>query len=334
MFYPTENYSEEYIKQLNIKEEKRQIQKAANLLGVAFLIMTAIMVFWSAPLGFVAGLGIVDQNKIFKILEDTTVLQAIQIVVSSVSFIFSFWFYAKVMKARITDVCAFGKPKEVAKVFPFVVLGLGVCGLSNFLTSMAGGLFQSMGFEYNLKLPENPTNLFGIILTYVAVSITPALVEEFAIRGVVLGVLRKYGDSFAIMASALVFGLMHGNFAQIPFAFILGVYFGYVVIKTGSVWPAVIIHFLNNFLSVTIDYLTKEFSDVTKSTITLVYIMLLMVIGVFGLALLYKKGEKDFSVDKNSSLLTTGEKIKTALLAPCMIITYVVVLIEAIFVYV
>lgn len=334
MFYPTEFYSEEYIKELEKKEEKKQIRKAANLLGVAFLIMSAIMVLWSVPIGVVAGLGIVDVNKMYDVLNDTTVLQALQIVISSTAFLFTYWLYAKMMKCRVSDICAFKKPTDKSLVAPMVLLGLGVCGLSNFLTSIAGGIFQSFGFEYELNLPENPTNPFGVILAFLAVAVTPALVEEFAMRGVVLGALRKYGDNFAIMVSAIVFGLMHGNFSQIPFAFILGVFFGYAVIKTGSVWTVVIIHFLNNGFSLALDYLTNGMSEMAEGTVIMVYLMVLMLLGVVGLFLLSKKGENNFVIDNKTQHLTTGQKLTTALTAPCMIITYVVVLLEATLVYV
>ncbi len=334
MFDPAEIYNEEYIKQLNMREEKKQVRKAANLLGVAFLLMTAIMVMWSFPVSLAAGLGFINIRKLYDVLSDPTVVQALQIVVSSLSFILAYWLYAKMMKTRITDVCAFKKPADKSLVVPMVLTGLGVCGLSNYLTSIAGGIFQRMGFEYELKLPENPTNPFGVVLAFVATAVTPALVEEFAMRGVVLGVLRKYGDGFAIIISSVVFGLMHGNFAQIPFAFILGVFFGYAVVKTGSVWTAVIIHFLNNLFSITIDYLTGDASSPTQSTIILAYLLILMLLGVVGLYLLSKKGEKTFVLDGKTSYLTEGQKIATALTAPVMIIVYVVVLIEATLVYV
>lgn len=333
MFYPTENYSEEYLNEIKKIEEKRKIKKAANLLGVAFLIMTSIMVFWSFPVSVLETLGVVDTRRFYEILSDNTVLQALQIGLSTVAFLLSYWLYAVMMKERLSDVCAFNKPKNEKLIFPLILLGLGVCGISNFLTTIAGGIFQSMGFEYNLNLPENPTNTMGVILTYIAVAVTPALVEEFAIRGVVLGVLRRFGDGFAVIVSAVIFGLMHGNFAQIPFAFVIGIYLGFLTIKTQSVWPGVILHFLNNFFSITLSYLTRDFSDILGGVVSFSYIMVLMLIGVLGFVILVKTGEKDFSFDKNTGILTTGQKIVAALTAPCMIISYVVVFLEAIFVY-
>lgn len=69
-------------------------------------------------------------------------------------------------------------------------------------------------------------------------------------RGVVMQPLRKYGDWFAILTSAFVFALMHGNLVQAPFAFIAGIGLGYAVIASGSLWTGILIHLLNNSISV------------------------------------------------------------------------------------
>ncbi len=58
--------------------------------------------------------------------------------------------------------------------------------------------------------------------------------------------------------TSVVFGLMHGNFTQVPFAIIAGVALGFVRVKTGSMWPSMILHFLNNFISVWYSYVTAN----------------------------------------------------------------------------
>ena len=53
----------------------------------------------------------------------------------------------------------------------------------------------------------------------------------------------------AIIASALIFGVVHGNPAQIPFAFLLGVMFGWLYYRTRSLLPGIIGHVLNNSIA-------------------------------------------------------------------------------------
>lgn len=320
-------------KELEKKEEIKSIRKAGNLTGIAFFMLSSVMVLWSIPVTVAIMLISGNSDKSLDMLGDSTVMQVIQIVVSTIAFIFPFLIYLKMMKANLSDVGSFSKPKNKKLIFPLVLMGLGVCGFSNFVTSAAGIVLQFFGFDYNVAAYENPTNIFGIILAFVATAVTPALVEEFAMRGVLMGVLRKYGDGFAIVVSALVFGLMHGNLVQIPFAFILGLFFGYAVIKTGTIWTAVIIHFINNFMSVSFDYLITDPSPAEDIFFGLFYLVVLMGIGFVGLYLFHRSDGGSFKINNNTGVLRTSEKLKKFLTAPCMIVVYVIVLLESFLVY-
>ena len=186
-----------YISDVNLAKtnEKSAIKRAANITGFAFFMLTSVMVFWSVPVTVIINLLSKRPDIILKYLNDPTIVQVIQICVSSIAFIFPFIIYSKMMGERMSEISSFNKPKEKKLVFPLVLMGLGVCGFSNAVVSGAGAILQNFGFNYEMTRTENPTNVFGIILSFVATAITPALVEEFAMRGAVMGSLRKYGDS-------------------------------------------------------------------------------------------------------------------------------------------
>lgn len=78
------------------------------------------------------------------------------------------------------------------------------------------------------------------------------LTEEPLLRGLILGGFTlRYGARKAILFSALLFAFMHLNIWQFPGAFLLGLFAGWLTLRTGSLWPAVLAHFLNN-LTVTV----------------------------------------------------------------------------------
>lgn len=332
--YP-QNFDEEFIKK---REEKRKIRRAANLTGVVFLMMTAIMIFWSYPVRNVCLILGVNMEKVISFLSNTTVVQVIQIFVSTIAFTLPYLLYTRMMKTRVSETASLKGADSPKLILPFILIGLGMCGFSNFVTNVCGNIlepFMNMfDYSYVVQDVENPTNVFGIILSFLATAVFPPLVEEFAMRGVVLGSLRRFGDEFAIVASSLLFGLMHGNFIQIPFAFLLGLIFGYAVIKTGTIWTAVVIHFINNLMSISFEYLLSEISELTYIVINTFYLIVLIGLGFVGLLMLNRRGGGDFSTNNNTELLKTGEKIKTFLTAPCIIIVYIVVVYESLFVYV
>ena len=88
---------------------------------------------------------------------------------------------------------------------------------------------------------------------YVALimAIIGPLAEELTFRGIIYAGLRKSGRLLgAIILQALLFGLMHLNFNQMSYAFVLGVAFGILNEVTNSLWPGIIGHFMINFGSV------------------------------------------------------------------------------------
>lgn len=69
--------------------------------------------------------------------------------------------------------------------------------------------------------------------------------EEFLYRGAVLRSFEKYGRRFAILGSAILFGLMHGNFYQIFMAAGIGIILGYLATEY-SIKLTIILHIINN----------------------------------------------------------------------------------------
>lgn len=86
--------------------------------------------------------------------------------------------------------------------------------------------------------------------------------EEFVFRGVIFRGYKNSGPVFwSVFWSALLFGLMHLNFNQTPYAFALGIMFGLLVEATGSLWSSAIAHMAFNSEQVCVMYLLKYLPD-------------------------------------------------------------------------
>ncbi|MHB8900317.1 MAG: ABC transporter permease subunit/CPBP intramembrane protease [Thermoguttaceae bacterium] len=91
------------------------------------------------------------------------------------------------------------------------------------------------------------------------VALAPAICEELAFRGFILSGFRHLGRKWrAIFFSAAFFGLAHGLLQQSMVAFVLGTVLGYLVVQTGSIWPGMIFHVVNNSIGVLIARVTPE----------------------------------------------------------------------------
>lgn len=93
-----------------------------------------------------------------------------------------------------------------------------------------------------------------------AIAIVGPILEEVLFRGAITkALLQKYSPAKAIVISALLFGVFHLNPAQILPAFLMGLLLGWVYYKTASLIPCILMHILNNALSV---YLSMKYPDI------------------------------------------------------------------------
>ena len=90
-----------------------------------------------------------------------------------------------------------------------------------------------------------------VLITLISVSVFAPLFEEWLCRGLILrGLLQKTNPVSAILVSSVFFAVLHMNPWQALGAFMLGVLFGYVYYKTGSLKLTMLMHCVNNTTAV------------------------------------------------------------------------------------
>lgn len=96
-------------------------------------------------------------------------------------------------------------------------------------------------------------NFLDYVSIVISIALVPAFCEEFLFRGFVQSSFEKRLNIFwTIVITSIIFAIFHFNpFALLPL-FALGAYFSYVVYLTDSIFISVILHFLNNFFTITI----------------------------------------------------------------------------------
>lgn len=151
-------------------------------------------------------------------------------------------------KIKTLAVSAKEKRKRLGASCLSVLTGFGFCSAWNFLISMAYRLAgdSDSGTSANMLFTDVNELLFAII----AVVIAPAVCEEILFRGCVSGSLQPYGNSIAVLISALIFGMLHSGIKGAVFAFVSGIVLGLVRVYTGRLSAAVVVHLLNNLLAI------------------------------------------------------------------------------------
>ena len=114
-----------------------------------------------------------------------------------------------------------------------------------FLNWLLPKIGSSEGIIENIGLAPQKT-VGGITIFILGMAFVPAIFEELLFRKWILNPSKKYGTCFAVVFSALLFGLYHLNVNQGIFAFLLGMVFAVIAVKTGTIKYTILLHFLNN----------------------------------------------------------------------------------------
>ena len=128
----------------------------------------------------------------------------------------------------------------------FAVVAAGV------LDALFGYTPEQEELSETLDLELTPV---AVVALYLSACLMAPLTEETFFRGFVFaGIRARYGFWAGAIVSGLIFGAVHAGTgpAAIPFLAVLGGAFAYLYERSGSLWPAVIAHALNNLLAITV----------------------------------------------------------------------------------
>lgn len=308
--------------------EKKKLRRSANACGIAVIALFAVMFGWSFPAVRIASFFDISLKRFSNLISDPFVNQLLSIMLSAIMIVLPFFIVAKLMGVRITAELPF-KTAPRGLFLPSVLIGVGFCLFSSFGVAFGGQIFTTFGIEFPSPEVTYPNGVFGIVISMLSTAFFPAFFEELALRGFALTILRRHGDMFGVVSSAIIFGFMHANFDQIVFAFLVGLVLGFITVKTGSIWPAIAVHFINNLNSVVFSYFSEI--DETVSSLLLIAVFAMWVfLAIIGCVLLSKKDPDYFKTGKEGELGFI-EKIRCFLSTPTIIIGFIISLLIAFF---
>nr|MBQ8244900.1 CPBP family intramembrane metalloprotease [Oscillospiraceae bacterium] len=172
--------------------------------------------------------------------------------------------------------------------FSLLCLSIGAQMVNSFWVAGLELLFNQFdkSFETLLESVSGDSDTFSMFL-YMAV-LAP-IGEEVLFRGYALRSLQPYGKRFAVLGSAFLFGIFHGNLLQIPYAFLMGLILGYVTVEYSMVW-AVALHMFNNLvLADLLTRLTNLLPPMLADAVTLLLLGSCMIVS--GILLFVKRRE-------------------------------------------
>lgn len=244
--YAMDNY--DFIqKGLNQMEQIQDNKNTMKNAGRLFFILMILTILVSLIYGIFYDSIPSEYNSLFSIL------------ISQGYLLISALIYLKVTKTKMRRDLNLKKYKISSFLLSILVLILAT-PMSSFLNII------SQLFAPNI-IGSTITDITGHLPLWAGVLIVgclPGFIEELIYRGIIYSAFKQRSIIWGMVISCLSFGLMHGNFNQIPYAIYLGFMFTLLVEATGSLASSMILHMLFNGMSTVYLYILPKLYNILE----------------------------------------------------------------------
>lgn len=203
--------------------------------------------------------------------------------------------------------------KKFTMFSAFGAIGAGNIGSSVFAVLLI--LIGISGSTFTIPEMSDPKDsILATIFNIGYACLIGPILEEIIFRGLLLKQLERFGAMTAIIVSSVMFGMMHLNPMQFPGACLIGLVLGYLTVKTHSIYPAIIVHIVNNSLRT----VPTLFFDITSPFMIVFSYGLIIFGGIFLIIFLLKYGRGFTNLLKFEDLrfAKVGHKITAICMSP------------------
>lgn len=166
-------------------------------------------------------------------------------------------FYKFLLKKNVRGMLSFSGFHNTKWYNYALAVPIGLC--CHIVTIGVSSIWQSilisLGYTHGSSpLPET-FSAGALVLTLILTGVLPGFCEEFFNRGGLLKTVRgSHAFRLTVVLMGLEFGLFHQNITQVFYTALFGAFMAFFALRLKSVYPCMIIHFVNNSFSVINDY--------------------------------------------------------------------------------
>ncbi|WP_374948449.1 lysostaphin resistance A-like protein [Mucilaginibacter sp.] len=262
-----------------VKRPVNQMTPALQFLLFIVVTVVTIIVFNLIGLGVIAGIYGVGVIKAIMALDFaapglTGALYILQLISTTIPIFLAPIFFAGVV---VKDSQGYLKP-TIKFPWMLIIVAFFITMISSPLIELSGNINQKMvlpeflkGLERWMKDSEEAArritmailkmdSVADCIKNVILIGLLTAIAEEFMFRGALQTIMQRWTKNThaAIWITAALFSAFHMEFYGFLPRMLLGAMFGYFVAWSGSIWPAIWGHFVNNGTAVVATYLYQQ----------------------------------------------------------------------------
>lgn len=222
------------------------------------------------------------------------------------------------------------------------IMSYSILYIGNIIGTIATGIIGSITGNPVQNAVIQMLDRLSVVLQLVIVVIIAPMFEELIFRKFLIDRTIRYGEGCAIAISGIFFCLFHGNFSQGFYALGMGLFFGFIYVKTGRVRYTMFLHMAINFVGSVVAMKVVGLIDVAKIqellnagdmdaymqyvmdnmaglAIYAGYVICVFIVAIVGV-ILFIVSRKKFRLVPVNAPIPKGERFKTIFLNPGMIL--------------
>jgi membrane protease YdiL (CAAX protease family) len=256
-------------------EESKPIAQLLIFLGITgismFLLMIVLLVMQSTGK---VNLMVLDSSNSFDDPDVLRLLKILQIISSIIIFVFPVVIFAFLVSRKRLAYLQLDRIGKISILLIGGILMITASPLINFLVEMNSHLQLPQwlhGLEEWMKDSEakddaltaaflTHQSFYDLIVNLVMIALVAAVCEELFFRGVMQKILIKMTNNvhIGIWLTGAIFSAIHLQFYGFLPRMLMGVYLGYLLVWSGSLWVTIFAHFINNGAAVIFAYLEER----------------------------------------------------------------------------
>lgn len=207
-------------------------------------------------------------------------------------------------------------------MLPTKITNKPMFGFAFFAALFAAGVCSVLAYFYNgilgvFRIDAMPSYTVsadsdGIVCTVIVSVLAVPIVSEICTHGVILQLIRQFGDGTAIFVTSLIIAVSSYDIVSFPFVAATSFVAGYFVIRTGSVITGIIMRIITRAYICTLCYISFYADPAYNAVLMRVFVFVTIMIGLIASVWFLCNKSDSFSMRIKPGYMSFGRKILEA----------------------
>ena len=267
-------------KELSLKAQQLQYINKRTFSKIGMVVGLTIILYISLQqiLGIIFSFLLKNADSLWGKGSNSLLVQSLTQIIGTLITYYFVRFYTTKKKTKSSYATKNNHKKLFTiKNMKIILMSYGVVSVFNIVVSYITSHFLNTNYDMTKLFDVTDNSSISLkTLLVLTVAIIPGIFEELLFRKALIDYSQKNGKVFAVILSALIFGLIHMNISQGIFAFGVGIIFGTIYIYTKDIRLSMIAHAMNNGMALIAVIVPESYTNIQFAILGIILILIIV----------------------------------------------------------